>query len=103
MVLPFVDGVSTRRTSAVTALRHGLPLLTTRRARQEPWFVHGENVYLVSTGNKQALADGLVELAQTPALRARLSDGARELYRARFAWHLIAEQVAELATAALSG
>ncbi len=97
IMLPFVDGVSTRRTSAVTALQHGLPLLTTRGTRQEPWFVHGQNVYLVPAGDRHGLADGLMELASKPELRAALREGARTLYDARFAWHVIAEQAARLA------
>jgi len=97
MMLPFVDGVSTRRTSAVTALQHGLPLLTTRGTRQEPWFVHGENVYLVPAGDRHGLVDGLMELARRPDLRERLGEGARTLYNAHFAWDVIAEQAERLA------
>ena len=93
MMLPFVDGVSTRRTSAVTALQHGLPLLTTRGTRQEPWFVHGESVYSVPAGDAQALADGLLELARRPAFRARLGERGRALHGACFAWDVIAHQV----------
>ena len=96
MVLPFVDGVSTRRTSAVSGFQHGLPVLTTRGVSPEPWFVHGDNVYLRPIGDRQALADGLLELARHPDLRVRLSQGARELYRKRFAWEVIAHQVANL-------
>ncbi len=101
MMLPFVDGISTRRGSAVTALQHELPLLTTQSAGQEPWFVHGENVYLVPTGNVRALADGLVDLGRRPDLRARLSEGARRVYNTRFAWDVIAEQTTALAQAGL--
>lgn len=96
-VLPFIDGVSTRRTSAVSALQHGLPLLTTRGTSLEPLFVHGENVYLVPTRDRQALGDGLEELARKPDLRARLAGGARELYKRYFGWDVIASQVARLA------
>lgn len=103
MLLPFVDGVSSRRTSAVAALQHGLPLLTTRSTVPEPWYVHGENMYLLPVGDRQALADGLVHLARKPELRARLAQGGRELYRVRFAWDVIAQQVASLAEAASSG
>ncbi len=97
VMLPFVDGVSTRRTSAVTALQHGLPLLTTRGTPQEPWFVHGKNVYLVPAGDRHGLVHGLIELARRPELRAGLGEGARTLYKARFAWDVIAEQAARLA------
>jgi glycosyltransferase involved in cell wall biosynthesis len=103
MMLPFVDGVSTRRTSAVTALQHGLPLLTTRGTRQEPWFVHGKNVYLVPAGDGNGLADGLMDLGRNTELRAGLGEGARTLFNTHFAWDVIAEQVAGLATAALGG
>jgi glycosyltransferase involved in cell wall biosynthesis len=100
-VLPFVDGVSTRRTSAVAALQHGLPLLTTRGTPPEPWFQHGDNVYLVPIGDKQALADGLLELATRPDLRTRLGKGARALYSARFDWSVVAKHVSNLTAESL--
>ena len=97
MLLPFIDGVSTRRTSAVTAFQHGLPLLTTRGSHLEPWFIHGENVYLTPCGDPRALAAGLLELAGAPELRSRLAGGGRALYQKHFAWDVIANQVESLA------
>ena len=97
VILPFVDGVSTRRGSAVTALQHGLPLLTTHGTSPEPWFVHGQNSYLIPAGDRQALANALVELGKNPELRARLGRAGRALYEAHFAWDVIAQQVASVA------
>jgi glycosyltransferase involved in cell wall biosynthesis len=99
MLLPFVDGLSTRRTSAAAALQHGLPVLTTRGQAPEPLFVHGENVYFVPVGDKQALANGIVELVETTELRTRLAKGAQALYSAHFSWGAIAQQVVRLADA----
>lgn len=91
--LPFIDGISTRRTSAVTVLEHGLPLLTTRSERSDECFVHGRNVYLVPAGDRDALADGLLELARDPELRARLAQGGSTLYQTHFAWDVVAPRV----------
>lgn len=96
MMLPFVDGISSRRTSAMTAFQHGLPLLTTYGNTPEAQFVHGVNTYLVPHGNRQALADGLIELGTKPDLRARIAKGGRALYEAEFTWDVIARQVLSL-------
>jgi glycosyltransferase involved in cell wall biosynthesis len=97
MMLPFTDGVSTRRTSAVTALQHGVPLLTTSGAKPEPWFVHAQNAYLVPQGDTTALVNGLLELAGNPGLRTRIALGGRALYEAQFSWEVIAQLVSSLA------
>ncbi len=99
-VLPFTDGVSTRRGTLAAALLHGLPILTTRGKRLDDVFVHRENVYLVPQGHTEALADGLLELARCPELRDRLARGARTLHDGYFAWDVIARQVARVVEAA---
>jgi glycosyltransferase involved in cell wall biosynthesis len=96
MLLPFVDGVSTRRTSAVTALQHGLPLLTTTGVQLHPWFIHGQNVYLVPRGDRRALANGLLDLAGRPALRTNLAQGGRTTYEKHFSWEIIGQRVCSL-------
>jgi glycosyltransferase involved in cell wall biosynthesis len=96
-VLPYLDGISSRRTTLAAALLHGLPVLTTRGKQADAMFVHRENIYLVPLGDAQAFADGLMELARCPELRTRLALGARALHAARFSWHTIARQVVRLA------
>jgi glycosyltransferase involved in cell wall biosynthesis len=96
-VLPFTDGISSKRTTLAAALLHGLPILTTRGKQLDDIFVHRDNMYLVPVGDPQSFEDGLMELAQCPELRARLARGARALHDARFAWDVIAKQVARSA------
>jgi glycosyltransferase involved in cell wall biosynthesis len=96
-IMPFVDGVSARRTSAITALQHGLPLLTTRGPQVDPRFAHGVNAYLVPAGDCGALAEALLALARRADLRERIAKGARTLYERHFVWELITDAVARLA------
>jgi len=102
VVLPFVDGISTRRTTAVTTLQHGVPLISTFGADPDPCFVHGESMLLVPAGDQQALVDALVDLAHHPELRKRLALNGRALYESRFTWDAIARQVARVAGSGLS-
>ncbi len=93
MILPFVDGVSTARSKGVTALRHGLPLLTTYGTKLEAEFVHGVNAYSVPIRDRQGLADGLLELAANPEFRARIGEGVHALGKTQFTWDVVAKQV----------
>ena len=93
-VLPFTDGVSTKRGTVAATLLHGLPLLTTRGKRLDDVFLHRENLYLVPVGDTRGFVSGLLELARCAELRARLARFGRVLHDSRFAWDEIARHVA---------
>jgi glycosyltransferase involved in cell wall biosynthesis len=93
LVLPFTDGISSKRTTLAAALLHGLPVLTSRGQHVDSMFVHRENIYLVPLGDDKAFADGLMELVGCSELRARLARGARALYETHFAWEVIADRI----------
>lgn len=93
-VLPFSDGASFRRGSLLAALTHGLPVITTRPARQlssVPQLVDGQNSVLIPPQDAEALAAAISRLAREPARRALLSQGAKQL-AACFSWPDIAAQ-----------
>jgi glycosyltransferase involved in cell wall biosynthesis len=92
-VLPFSDGVSTKRGTLAAALLHELPIVTTRGNSIDEIFLHGDNLYLVPVGDSEALARGLLEVADSADLRTRLARGARVLHSQHFAWDVIARQV----------
>jgi len=88
-VLPYRDGVSTRRGALMAALTHGLPIVSTNPQVPSVWFRDGENVLLVPPESPEALAGAVERLIQDAALRGRLSAGAINLSR-RFLWPAIA-------------
>ncbi len=94
-VLPYRDGVSFRRGTLHACLAHGRAIVTTYPAVPLRQVRDGENMLLVAPRDPQALADGVMRLAEDPALRTRLEEGARAL-AAEFTWERIARQTAAL-------
>jgi len=90
-------GASTRSTALVAALAHGLPIVAYRGPETAEIFVNGENIMLAPDDNPGALAERVRLVLASPALRARLSDGARRLYLRHFTWEAIARQFLEVA------
>lgn len=80
---PFPDGVTTRRTSVMAALAHGLPVLTTEGRLTEPLWAESRAVALAPVE-----VESLVKLAQSLMAdadeRRRLGAAAREFYAERF-------------------
>jgi len=95
-VLPYRDGASFRRGSFMAALVHGLPIVTTRPKSQIPSRLQdGENVLLVPPDDAAALTEAIARLADSPELRQRLGQGAKEMSKA-FGWDSIAEKTLEV-------
>ena len=90
-VLPYRDGASFRRGSFMAALAHGLPIVSTRPRVDTPELRHGENILFVPPDSPTALAGAIARLAEDPALRRRLGEGAAKLAR-NFTWEEIARK-----------
>jgi hypothetical protein len=84
LLQPYPDGVSTRRTSAMAGLAHGLPVVTTKGVLTEPLWEESGAVALAPAGDDEALLGEVRKLLASPEERARLSAAAHSLYRERF-------------------
>ncbi len=91
VALPFADGASYRRGSLMAALEAGSPLVATTPIAAVPSFEDGVNMLLVPAGNAEALAHALRRLADDPALRQFLREGAAKL-AGQFDWRSIARE-----------
>jgi glycosyltransferase involved in cell wall biosynthesis len=84
MLQPYPDGISTRRTSAMVALAHGVPLVTTKGALTETIWEESEAAIMTPAGPAEALADAAVALLRDPSRCAALARRARALYDEQF-------------------
>jgi glycosyltransferase involved in cell wall biosynthesis len=84
MLQPYPDGVSSRRTSAMVALSHGVPMVTTSGWLTEPLWKESGAAVLVPVDEPPALADAAARLLTDPAGRAAIAVKARATYDDRF-------------------
>jgi len=84
LVQPYPDGITTRRTSAMVALRHGRPVVTTTGRLTEPLWQETGAVVLAPVGDAAALARAAASLLADPTAAAEIARRAAALYDSRF-------------------
>ena len=97
LVQPYPDGVSSRRTSVMAALAHGLPVATTSGHLSEKLWAESRAVALAPAGDAGALIETATRLLTDAEERRHLGARGRALYGGRFS---VAHTVAALREAA---
>jgi glycosyltransferase involved in cell wall biosynthesis len=88
---PFVDGVSTRRTTLMAALQHGLPVLGTDGPLTDNVLRAATSALtLVPADRCDMFAEAARQLAVQPERLLMLGQGARALYESSFQWPVLA-------------
>jgi hypothetical protein len=93
VTLPFPDGISARRTSAMAALAVGTPIVTTEGPSTESVWRLTRAVAL-SGQHAETVATSAISLARDAAARRELSVRGLSLYRERFAIGRLADALA---------
>ncbi len=88
---PYSDGVSTRRTTLMAALQHGLCVVTTEGSHHH-LALRPPALALVAVSDRSAYAALSRALARDGGARARSGRAARELYERHYSWGAIAQQ-----------
>jgi glycosyltransferase involved in cell wall biosynthesis len=83
LLQPYVDGVSGRRTTTISALEHGVPVATTVGPLSEPFWKDSRAVAVVPADAPHLLAAAVEELLADDR-RAEAQSAAVALYLARF-------------------
>ncbi len=99
MAFPFTDGASLRRASMLTALDHGLPVVTTYPKHPTPELQESDALLLVPPDDPPALSQALHRLYEDHALADTLSTAAHQ-FAAQFSWPRIAEHTLAVYTEA---
>jgi glycosyltransferase involved in cell wall biosynthesis len=92
MLQPYIDGVSSRRTSTMVALAHGVPVVTTKGVLTESFWAESEAVAMAPANDVLALVKRTQQLLPDADARQSMRMAARSLYAERFdAEHIIAK------------
>ena len=97
----FDDGISTRRTSLMTALQHGVATVGTWGERTDTLLKQEDgSAFLLSEAHSSSeFCAHAVRLAQNPDLRRQIGAQGQRLYEAQFAWPQIAKRMLAAFTA----
>jgi glycosyltransferase involved in cell wall biosynthesis len=96
VLAPFMDGVSSRRTSVMAALAHGRPVLTTRAWATDPSADWESFTRVVDAESPERFAQAALELLGDPAERDRLGKLGHDAYQAMFDWPVIGARLVAL-------
>jgi glycosyltransferase involved in cell wall biosynthesis len=91
----YADGVSYRRGSLLAALSHGLAIITNAAGELPEGLIDHYNVLAFTLKNPQELVTAFKELAESKALREKISNNAKDLAK-KFSWENIAKEHFEL-------
>jgi glycosyltransferase involved in cell wall biosynthesis len=92
---PMREGISTRRTSVVAALSHGLPVLAASGPATDSIFRehHREAIWLVDPAHGESFGEASAHLVRSPELREQLANGAAAFALRAFSWPAIASEL----------
>jgi glycosyltransferase involved in cell wall biosynthesis len=101
----YPDGISSRRTSALAAMAHGVPLVATAgTATDELFFEHdGKALLLVRSADGVAYTNAIAELANSASKRAQVGRRGAALVDEAFSWEAIASGILNALDGAAAG
>lgn len=92
---PFLGGVSSRRTSLMTALQHGIATVSTRGEQTDRILLEADNrAFLLAPENdRTAFREACLRTVTDSALRGRMASEGQRLYEEMFDWNRIADRM----------
>lgn len=96
-LMPIDEGISTRRTSLMTGLQHGIATVATSGQATDALLLreNGKAFLLADVSAPDAFGDHVLELVSNRARRKLLSDGAAQLFSREFTWERISRTLLE--------
>jgi glycosyltransferase involved in cell wall biosynthesis len=93
---PELEGASGRRTTLMTALSFGLPIIAYDGIDTEKILKNGVNIILIPPRNPDILAQKIIELANNEKMRIGLGEKAIETFKKHFSWKIIGNRYEEI-------
>ena len=91
-LLPLIDGISSRRTTLMAALNHGLPVVSTSGFLTDDIFLIEDFTLLSQSTDKDLFVTNVVKMADDEKLRDAIGKKGREAYEKYFSKRLMIER-----------
>jgi len=97
-LVPTHEGLSTRKTSFMAGIQHGLSTVAILGESTDEILVseNRRSFILTESGNSNAFAQAVLELAENPSLKQSIAEEAQNLYTKEFSWERITSQLVSL-------
>lgn len=95
VLAPFIDGVSTRRSSVITALAHACPVVALRNWQTDPSIPWDRICHVSPTLEPRDFADCAARLISDREAARRLGEISRDYYESHFSWPSLASRLVE--------
>lgn len=94
-LVPIIGGVSTRRTTLMTALQHGIPTVSTFGAQTDQMLLaENEKTFLLADVNTpDAFPQAVLRLIKNKAMQQKLGEKGEALYDREFAWNKVVKHL----------
>ena len=92
LLLPFRKGVDSKRSSFITALSYGVPVITTKGANTPSEIIDGEHVLFAPPQRPDILAQKILFLKKHPERMKRLAAAAKTAVQ-NYSWDKIMEVI----------
>ena len=97
LIQPYPDGASSRRSSLMAGISHGVPVATTFGHLSESLWHESGAVAIAPAGDRSAFVNAAQRLIQYPEERARLGAAGLRLYHQTFDWPLVVAALTDAA------
>lgn len=98
---PYVDGLSTRRSSTISLMAHGLPIVSTRGELTDPGFFDDFPVPLIAPDDEAGFERAVETLIASREARAAAGEQAWRFFERHFAWEVLQAQFVQVAADAI--
>ena len=97
LIQPYPDGASSRRSSLMAGISHGVPVVTTSGHLSESLWSESGAVAIAPAGDRSAFVNAAQRLIKSPEERARLGAAGSRLYQQKFDWPLVVAALTDAA------
>jgi len=97
LIQPYPDGASSRRSSLMAGISHGVPVVTTSGHLSESLWTESGAVAIAPARDRSAFMSSVRGLIQSQEERARLGAAGLRLYQQKFDWPLVVAALTDAA------